>query len=222
MKNITLITFGLLALATSGVQNTVAVENAGQAAQDKDTSKGATAKAQVKTEDATKPAEANADSENYRIGIGDELQISVWREPELSLPVQVRPDGMITLPLINDLPVVGLSTHQLQAVVSEKLKPFVNEPQVTIIVRSIHSRKVFLVGQVGKPGPYPLNEKVTVLQLITEAGGPAVFAKTGSIYILRTVNGQQTRYKFNYKKAIAGKPDSGDIELEPGDMIVVP
>jgi polysaccharide export outer membrane protein len=171
---------------------------------------------------AAKPPEAEKTPDSYTIGIGDELQISVWRETELSGPVQVRPDGMITLPLINDIAVVGLSTHKLQALLTEKLKPYVNEPQVTVIVRSIHSRKVFLMGQVLRPGPYVLNEKKTVLELITEAGGPGQFAKTGSIYILRTVDGKQIRLKFNYKKALAGKPDSGDTELLPGDMVVVP
>lgn len=170
----------------------------------------------------SKPAEADKTPDSYSIGIGDELQISVWRETELSMPVQVRPDGMITLPLINDVAVVGLTTHQLQELLTEKFKPFVNEPQVTVIVRSIHSRKVYLMGQVLKPGPYPLNEKKTVLELITEAGGPSQFAKTGSIYIMRTIDGKQVRLKFNYKKALAGKPDSGDIELIPGDMVVVP
>jgi polysaccharide export outer membrane protein len=169
----------------------------------------------------TRP-DADPSADSYRIGVEDELQISVWHEPELSMPVQVRPDGMITLPLINDLPVVGLTTYELQATLSEKLKPFVNEPQVTVIVRNIRSRKVYLMGQVGKPGPYPLNGRKTVLQLITEAGGPSQFARTGSIYVMRTVNGQQTRLPFNYKKALSGKPDAGDIVLLPGDMVVIP
>jgi polysaccharide export outer membrane protein len=167
-------------------------------------------------------ANAPADPDLYTIGIEDELQISVWHEAELSMPVQVRPDGMITLPLVNDIPVVGLTTKQLQALLTEKLKPFVNEPQVTVIVRSIRSRKVYLVGQVAKPGPYPLNGRKTILQLLTEAGGLGQFAKGGSIYVVRTVNGQQTHLKFNYKKALQGKADSGDVELEPGDMIIVP
>jgi polysaccharide biosynthesis/export protein len=170
-----------------------------------------------------KPADAAAkDPDEYHIGVEDELQISVWREAELSMAVQVRPDGMITLPLINDVAVVGLTTKGLQALLTEKLKPFVNEPQVTVIVRNIRSRKVYLTGQVGKPGPYPLNGRKTVLQLITEAGGLAQFAKGGSIYVVRTVDGKPAHLKFNYKKALAGKSDSGDIELLPGDMVVVP
>lgn len=174
------------------------------------------------TPTSPKPEDADKAGESYSIGVGDDLQISVWHEPELSMPVQVRPDGMITLPLINDLSVVGLTTHQLQTLLTEKLKPFVNEPQVTVIVRNIKSRKVYLMGQVARPGPYPLNDRKTVLQLITEAGGPGQFAKSGSIYVLRTVDGKQIRLKFNYKKALAGKPDAGDVDLLPGDMVVVP
>jgi polysaccharide export outer membrane protein len=179
-------------------------------------------KDKAKTEPAAKLADAGVDPDTYTIGVEDELQISVWREPDLSLPVQVRPDGMITLPLINDLPVVGMTTKGLQNVLTEKLKPFVNEPQVTVIVKNIRSRKVYLVGQVLRPGPYPLNGRKTVLQLIVEAGGLGQFAKGGSVYIMRTVNGQQSRLKFNYKKALSSKPDSGDVELLPGDMVVVP
>jgi len=172
---------------------------------------------------AAKPADSvPRDPEEYRIGVEDELQISVWREPELSMGVQVRPDGMITLPLINDVAVVGLTTKGLQSLLTEKLKPFVNEPQVTVIVRNIRSRKVYLTGQVAKPGPYPLNGRKTILQLITEAGGLAQFARGGSIYVIRNVDGKPVHLKFNYKKALAGKSDSGDIELLPGDMVIVP
>src|SRR5277367_6105356 len=111
------------------------------------------------------------DASVYKIGLEDELQISVWHEAELSMPVQVRPDGMITMPLINDVPVVGMTTKELQAKLTEKLSAFVNEPQVTVIVKTIKSRKIFLVGQVAKPGPYMLVGKKTVLQVILEAGG---------------------------------------------------
>ena len=162
------------------------------------------------------------DASTYKIGVEDELQISVWHEPELSMPVQVRPDGMITLPLINDVPAVGRTTKELQAALTEKLAAYVNEPQVTVIVKAIKSRKVFLVGQVAKPGTYMLVGKKTALQAILEAGGLGPFAKSGSIVIVRNVNGQQTRLKFNYKRAVSGKGENEDIELMPGDMIVVP
>ncbi len=160
----------------------------------------------------------------YRIGVEDELQISVWREPELSLPVVVRPDGMITLPLLNDLSVVGQTTDELRAMLTEKLKAFVNDPQVTITVRQIRSRKVFLVGQVSRQGAYQLNGRKTILELLTEAGGLGVFAKSRSIYVLRTVNGKEQKIPFNYKKMVSGRGNEvrDDILLVPGDIVVVP
>jgi polysaccharide biosynthesis/export protein len=167
---------------------------------------------------ASGPVVQNPDG--YRIGIDDELQISVWHEPELSQGVVVRPDGMITLPLLNDVKVAGLTTQQMQALLTENLKPFVNEPQVTIIVKSTKSRKVFLIGAVGKPGAYPLTDQLTAVQLIASAGGPGLFAKIGSVYVLRGVNGKQARLPVNYKRALSGK--GGDVILQPGDMLVVP
>jgi polysaccharide export outer membrane protein len=159
----------------------------------------------------------------YRIGIDDELQVSVWKEPDLSGPVAVRPDGMITLPLLNDIRVVGLSTKELQTLLEEKLKTFVNEPQVTVMVRLMRSRRVYLIGSVAKQGPFPLTGNMTVLQLLSEAGGLGPFAKSGSIHILRTLNGRQTRIPFNYKKATKGETAKNeDILLVPGDMVVVP
>jgi polysaccharide export outer membrane protein len=152
--------------------------------------------------------------------VEDELQISVWREPELSTTVVVRPDGMITLPLINDVKAVGLKTDDLQNVLMEKLKNFVNEPQVTVIVRSIRSRKVYLVGEVGHQGTFPLNGDMTALELLAAAGGVGPFAKADSIYILREQNGKKIRIPFHYKKAVAGK--SENVTLQPGDLVVVP
>jgi polysaccharide biosynthesis/export protein len=157
---------------------------------------------------------------DYRVGVDDELTISVWHEAEFSQAVVVRPDGMITLPLVNDIKVVGLTTEEMQTLLTEKLKSVVNDPQVTVIVKAIHSRKVFLVGSVAKQGTYILSGKKTVLELIAEAGGLGVFAKTGSIYILRKVDGKEIRIPFNYKKAVSGK--GTNPELLPGDMVVVP
>ena len=156
----------------------------------------------------------------YIIGVEDELQISVWREPELSTAVVVRPDGMITLPLINDVKAVGLKTEELQNVLMDKLKSFVNEPQVTVIVRGIRSRKVYLVGEVGHQGTFPLNGDMTALELLAAAGGVGPFAKADSIYILREQNGKKIRIPFHYKKAVAGK--SENVTLQPGDLVVVP
>lgn len=162
----------------------------------------------------------NIDLKTYRIGIEDELMISVWREPELSNQVVVRPDGKITLPLINDISVVGLKTTELQSLLTEKFRPFVNTPQVTVIVRGIRSRKVSLVGNVGHQGSFSLNDRKTILELLAEAGGLGPFARTNAIYILRDVDAKKVRIPFDYKKAISGR--GPNPELQPGDLIVVP
>ncbi len=157
---------------------------------------------------------------DYRVGPEDELTISVWHEAELSKDVVVRPDGRISLPLVNDVEVAGFTTVELQALLTEKLKSLVNDPQVTIIVKAVHSRKVFLVGNVAKQGVYPLSGRTTVLELIAGAGGLGPFAKSRSIYILRKESGKESRIPFNYKKALSGK--GADPVLQPGDMVVVP
>jgi len=156
----------------------------------------------------------------YRVGVDDELMISVWHEQEFSQSVVVRPDGMITLPLLNDIKVVGLSTEELRALITEKLKTVVNDPQVTIIVKAIKSLRVFLVGAVGRQGMFSMTPGLTVLELITEGGGLGPFAKSGSIYVLRTVDGKQVRINYNYKKVVEGKAE--DTVLQSGDKVVVP
>src|SRR5271157_3123923 len=157
---------------------------------------------------------------NYVVGIADSLLISVWKEPDFSGPVVVRPDGIITLPVVGDVRVVGLTTGQVQDILTEKLKTVVTEPQVTVIVRDIKSRKVYLVGKVGRPGAVVLAGHETVLQILAEAGGPAQFAKPQKMYILRTTGDQQKRIPFNYKKVLAGSEP--DLALIVGDVIVVP
>lgn len=158
--------------------------------------------------------------DSYRIGIGDQLQISVWHEHDFSLPVAVRPDGEITIPLLNDIYVVGQTPKELAALIAEKLKPYVNDPQVTVSVSSIQSRKVYLIGQVARQGAFVLNDKKTALELITEAGGLGPFAKSNSIYVLRIVDGKEVRIPFHYKKVVAGR--DRDVDLLPGDRVVVP
>jgi polysaccharide export outer membrane protein len=164
----------------------------------------------------------NKGNDSYIVGIADELQISVWKEPDLSETVVVRPDGMITVPVVDDVYVVGLTTKQVQDILTEKLKPVVSEPQVTVIVRNIKSRKVYLVGQVGHPGAVSLSGHETVLQILAESGGPSIYAKTDKIYIIRHNEGQQQKLSFNYKKAIKGNDPKADFPLMNGDVIVVP
>src|SRR5262245_11528596 len=158
----------------------------------------------------------------YRIGEQDVLTITVWREPELSGTVMVRPDGMVTLPLLNDVHAAGMTPDELKGSLTEKLGPFVNAPQVTVAVREINSRKVFIIGQVGHEGSYRINSTTTVLQIIAEAGGLRDFANRKGIYVLRTVNGAQQRLSFNYDKVIRGKDSKDNILLRPGDTIVIP
>jgi polysaccharide biosynthesis/export protein len=168
----------------------------------------------------TDPKKTKPAPEGYRIGVDDSLFISVWKEPDMSGQVTVRPDGVITLPLVNDVPVVGLTPKELQDVLTEKLKPFVNEPQVTVIVRDIKSRKVYLVGQVGKQGSVPLGGNTSLMELLASAGGLGPFAKSEAIYVLRNQDGHQVRIPFHYKKVLKGT--APDVALLPGDMIVVP
>jgi polysaccharide export outer membrane protein len=170
------------------------------------------------------PPDAKAGSvkvgDAYRIGIGDQLLISVWHERDLTLTVAVRPDGEITMPLLNDIYVVGQTPKELGVLITEKLKPFINEPQVTVSVTSILSRRVYLIGQVARQGSFVLNDKKTVLELITEAGGLGQFAKANSIYVMRILDGKEVRVPFHYKKVVDGREK--DIDLLPGDRVVVP
>lgn len=159
----------------------------------------------------------------YRIGVGDQLMITVWKEPEMSGNVVVRSDGMITLPLLNDIRVLGLKpTPDLQQLLTEKLKPFVSDPQVTVTVQGSRSRKVYLMGKAVKQGEFMLEGDETVLQLLAIAGGITPFAKGDSIYILRKDKGQQIKIPFHYKKALKGRSQYEDVILKPGDIIVVP
>jgi polysaccharide export outer membrane protein len=158
----------------------------------------------------------------YVVGEGDALHIDVWQEPEVSQNVVVRPDGKVSLPLVNEVKVSGMTPLQIQGLVAEKLKNFVNQPKVTVTVTEVHSRKAFITGEVAHPGEYSLNTQVTVLQLIAQAGGFTPFAKTENIMILRVSDGKEQRLKFKYKEVLHGKNTEQNIALEPGDTVVVP
>jgi polysaccharide export outer membrane protein len=219
-----LLGYVILAVLTIG---TVAMESSPAEAQSnpkpglpENIKKGENQSAAPAIADARSIALPAVDPKTYKIGVEDELMISVWREPELSTQVVVRPDGKITLPLINDIEAVGLRTDELQNLLTEKFKPYVNTPQVTVIVRGIRSRKVNLIGNVARQGSFDLNDNKTVLDLIAQAGGLGAFAKGGSIYILRKSGVKQVRIGFDYKKAISGK--GPNPELQPGDLVVVP
>ena len=171
-------------------------------------------------QDSKTPATPKAKDNDYIVGVADSLLISVWKEPDFSGPVVVRPDGVITVPVVGDVHAAGLTTTQVQEILTEKLKGVVTEPQVTVIVRDIKSRKVYLMGKVGHVGAVPLLGHETVLQLLAESGGLAQFAKAKKMYILRTEGDHQKRIEFPYKKVLAGSEP--DVELMVGDVIVVP
>lgn len=158
----------------------------------------------------------------YVIGPDDQLAIVFWREKDLSTEVTVRPDGKISIPLLNDIEAVGLTPDQLRVKVSDAAGKYVTDPTVTIVVKAINSRKVFITGQVPKPGPYSLAAPTTVMQLLAMAGGINEYADTEHIVILRTEKGKPTSLAFNYKDVQRGKKLEQNIELKPGDTVVVP
>jgi polysaccharide export outer membrane protein len=158
----------------------------------------------------------------YVIGADDVMSVVFWRDKELSSDVTVRPDGKISLPLINDVQAVGLTPSQLRDRIADEAKKYVEDPNVTVVVKEIHSRKVFITGEVRKPGPYPLTGSTTVLQLISIAGGLADYAKPEKISIVRAEGGKTVSFKFNYKEVLEGKKLAQNIELKPGDTIIVP
>lgn len=160
-------------------------------------------------------------SATYVIGADDTLYISVWKEPELTETIPVRADGMISLPLLNDVQAAGLTPMQLGAAITEKLKKYVSEPHVTVIVTQMNSKRVYVTGEVLHPGAMNLTPEMTVLQALASAGF-SQFANTKSIYVLRNENGAQKKYPVNYKQLIKGQGNGRNIMLKPGDTIVVP
>lgn len=160
---------------------------------------------------------------DYVIGPEDVLAVLFWREKDLSVEeVVVRPDGMITLPLLNDVRAAGLTPEELRDALAKAASRFVEDPSATVVVRQINSRKVFVTGQVGRPGAYPLLGQTTVLQAIAQAGGLLEYAKANDILVMRQVNGRTQTFKFRYKDVIRGKRLEQNIELKPGDTVVVP
>ncbi len=158
---------------------------------------------------------------DYVIGADDTLRISVWKEPDLSEILPVRPDGKISMPLLNDIPAAGLTPLQLKDSITEKLKKFIADPRVTVVVTAMNSQRVFVSGEVLHSGPIPLLPHMTVLQALSQAGFNQ-FANLKGIYLLRTENGKQEKIPFNYKEVIKGNRPEQNIMLKPGDTVVVP
>lgn len=188
------------------------------AAQSTDSNSGQKPKAESKPA-AVAVMPATTDQE-YHIGPQDVVQIDVWKEPEITRTIPVRPDGKISLPLLNDVQAAGLTAMQLAGNIREGLTKYLNNPQVTVTVTQINSQRVFVTGEVAKSGALPLLPSMTVLQALSSCGGFTQFAKEKGIYILRNENGKKVKLPYNYKDVLKGKKE--DIPLQPGDVIVVP
>jgi polysaccharide export outer membrane protein len=160
--------------------------------------------------------------DDYVIGAEDILTIVFWREKDLSGEVAVRPDGRISLPLINEIEAAGLTPEQLRVKVTEAAEKLLEQPTVTVMVKQINSRKVYITGQVAKPGPYALSGPMTVVQLIAMAGGVHEYADDKNIAIMRTENGKQISLRFNYEEVKKRKKLEQNIQLKPGDTVIVP
>lgn len=161
--------------------------------------------------------------DDYRIGAGDLLQITVWKEPEASVPnTVVRPDGKIGLPLIKEVEVNGLTTSEAEQVITSRLSKLIPAADVAVVVTAINSKKVYIVGAVKKEGPLPYTYRMTVMQAISEAGGLSDYAKRKKIYILRTENGKDFRLPFDYDAVLRGERMELNVPLLSGDTLVVP
>ena len=157
----------------------------------------------------------------YVIGAEDLLSVVFWRDKELSADVVVRPDGKISVPLLNDIQAAGFTPEQLADVLVKAATKYIADPTATVIVKEIRSRKVYVLGEVGKPGTVPLIGEMNVLQLIATVGGLLEYADKENITIVRMENGKERRFKFNYKEVVKGKKTEQNIMLKPGDTVVV-
>jgi polysaccharide export outer membrane protein len=166
-------------------------------------------------------SESSATGSDYVIGPDDTLHISVWKEPDLSETLPVRPDGKISMPLLDDIPAAGMTPVLLKDLITEKLKKYIADPHVTVVVTGMNSRRIFVTGEVTHTGPLTLLPHMTMLQALAQAGFTQ-FANLKAIYLLRTENGKQVKYPFNYKEVVKGRNPQQNIALQPGDTIVVP
>ncbi|MHB8412019.1 MAG: polysaccharide biosynthesis/export family protein [Candidatus Acidiferrales bacterium] len=163
------------------------------------------------------------DGKSYVIGENDVLEIDVWKEKEISRTIPVRPDGKISLPLVGEIQAAGLTPMQLQDDLTQRLKAYIENPEVTVIVGDPRSHQFNVVGEVMRPGSYPLSQSMTVLDAVAQAGGFKDFAKETKVYVLRPMpGGISVRIPFNYKQVIKGKDLQENVSLKPGDTIVVP
>jgi polysaccharide export outer membrane protein len=169
----------------------------------------------------SKPGVA-ASEESYVIGSGDRLSIDVWKEPDLSKQVTVRLDGKISLPLIEDVVAGGLTSAELRTQLTEKYRQYVDSPVVSVTVLESHSKKIYLVGKVTKPGEYPLQKNMTVVQAISLAGGLGEWADGSNIRLIRKIKGVEKTFRVDYDAIVFGKDLAQNVQLEPDDTIFVP
>ncbi len=188
---------------------------------DKQASMDASSQKTDATSKANNPVSTTTDAE-YKIGPQDMVRIDVWKEPEISRTIPVRPDGKISLPLLNDVQASGLTTLELGKAIHDGLTKYLTNPEVTVTVTEINSRRVYITGEVIRAGAFPLLPNMTVLQALSSAGGFTQFAKLKSIYVLRNEGGEQVKHPFSYKEVVKGKNREENILLQPGDIIVVP
>jgi polysaccharide export outer membrane protein len=210
MKRVTKLACCLLLGFGSGVAWAQDISGAGAAKPEK------AAASEARTE-----AAASAVPSDYVIGADDTLHITVWKEPDMSVTLPVRPDGKISIPLLNDVQAAGMTPMQLGASITEKLKKYIADPRVTVVVTAMNSQRIYVLGEVTHTGAMALLPHMTVLQALASAGFTQ-FANLKAIYLLRTENGQETKVRFNYKEAIKGHGTQQNIVLKPGDTLVVP
>lgn len=216
MQKPTLVALSLLALLAMPA---VAEDSANKSIESKNIpvgTSGANSKVAVSA-----PISATDDPE-YEIGPGDILNISVWKEPDVSGTVPVRPDGKISLPLLSEVPAAGTTPAKLAATITERLRQYLNDPRVTVIVTATNSRRIYLIGEVVRPGAIPMLPNMTVLQALSTAGGFSQFANVKKMYVLRVENGKQIKIPINYKAAISGQAPDQNAPLKAGDTVVVP
>lgn len=167
-------------------------------------------------------APSSRTSADYLIGADDVLDVNVWKEQELTRTLQVRPDGKISMPLLNDVQAAGLTPTQLAQSITDRLKKYLTAPQVTVMVTQINSQRVYVTGEVAHAGAYAVLPGMTVLQAITAAGGLTPFANGKKIFLMRNENGVPAKYPFNYKDVLDGRKPEQNLKVKAGDTVVVP
>jgi polysaccharide biosynthesis/export protein len=211
MRRLLLILFGLLTV----LPHTQAQSSGGQAPAASAERPSDSGTIQTRSSDFVPDAD-------YRIGPQDVVRIDVWKEPDINRTIPVRPDGKISLPLLNDVQAAGLTAMQLAGNIRDSLTKYITNPQVTVTVTETNSRRVFVTGEVSRSGAMSLLPNMTILQALSSAGGFTQFANLKKIYVLRMENGKQVKHPFNYKEVIKGDHPEENILLQPGDVIVVP